>query len=274
LNRRQVAEVFAQRALEKMGLTVMKVAESRREGERTCDFRAVDGVTIFWVEVKTRTGDAGIRPELQVKDVVLRSRPMGYSSRMASVISRAVTQLDALARREEGFEILWMMMRQPAESTLHFTQAVATVFGSEDILDWEGDGVRRPCYFFKESSFFKHKSLDAMAVFGAEGSATLCLNPCSPRVTAFRGSAVFRFFDEMGKKHGAQSVLDPEAAEKAGEAYIVDRDIPRRDPEAVMTYIREKYRLMKHAAHFTLDEHSAITLLPPAAKPRPDRKLR
>ncbi len=259
-------EEFARRALRGMGLAVEKVAESHRDGERTCDFKAIDGDATFWVEVKTRTGDATVSEELQREEVVLRSRPLGYSSRMASVISRAVTQLDALALAHGGFEILWMMMRHPAESELHFTQAVATVFGSEGVFDIGGDGITRDCYFFKESRFFKHKSLDAMAVFGADRKATLCVNPFSPRAASFRETAFFRFFEEMGREQGAIGVIEPETMEKAGLAYIADcDDIPRRDADAVMAYVQKKYGL-KHPIHITLDVHSAMTLVPPTEK--------
>lgn len=264
-------ETFAQNVLTSMGLTTEKVAESHRDEERTCDFRAVDGTTVFWVEVKTRTGDASIRRDLETQEVVLRSRPMGYSPRMASVISRAVTQLDALARKEEGFEVLWMMMRHPAESALHLTQAIATVFGSEDVIDLGGDGQQRACYFFKESSFFKHKSLDGMVVFGADRRTTLCVNRFSSRAPSFRESAIFRFFDEEGASQGgASGVTDPDAIERAGDAYIADCQISRRNPDAVMAYVQQKYGL-KQPIHITLDEHSAIALLPPAAKPRPHK---
>ena len=243
-----------------MGLAVDRVAESHRVGERTCDFKASDGRATFWIEVKARTGDATIREELREKEVVLRSHPMGYSPRMASVISRAVTQLDALARREEGFEILWMVMSHPGECDLHWTQAIATAFGSEEIIDFAGEG--RDCYFFKESSFFKHKSLDGMAVYAADRRMTLCVNPLSPRAAALRETAFFRFFE--GRR--TAGVIDPEGMEKASLAYIADCDIPRRDAEAVMAYVRKKYGLSPHSTHITLDLHTAITLLPPSEK--------
>ncbi len=255
-------EAFVQKVLTRMGLAPQKIAESDNDGERTCDFRASDGQATFWVEVKARTGDATIREEIRKQEVVLRSRPLGYSSRMASVISRAVTQLDALARTEEGFEILWMVMSHRGECGLHFTQAIATAFGSEDIIDLAGDGITRPCYFFKESSFFKHKSLDGMAVYAADRRMTLCVNPFSPRAAAFRETSFFRFFEEMGREQGALGTVDAAAMEKAGLAYVAACDIPRRDADAVMAHVQKKYGL-KHPIHITLDEHSAMTLLPP-----------
>lgn len=257
-------EAFVQRMLRKMGLAVERVTESRREGERTCDFKATDGSATFWVEVKARTGDATIREELREKEVVLRSHPMGYCPRMASVISRAVTQLDALARKEEGFEVLWMLMSHPGECDLHWEQAIATVFGSEEIVGFAGKD--RDCYFFKESCFFKHKSLDGMALFAADRRMTLCVNPLSPRATAFRETSFFRFFEEIGRKQGAAGVIHPEGMEKAGLAYIADCDISRRDAEAVMAYVRKKYGLSPYSTHITLDLHTATTVLPPSEK--------
>lgn len=260
-------EAFVQRVLTRMGLAPQKIAESDNDGERTCDFRAADGQATFWVEVKARTGDATIREEIRKQEVVLRSRPLGYSSRMASVISRAVTQLDALARTEEGFEILWMVMSHRGECGLHFTQAIATAFGSEDIIDLAGDGITRPCYFFKESSFFKHKSLDGMALFAADRRMTLCVNPLSPRAAAFRETSFFRFFEEGGRKQGAFGIIEPATMERAGLAYIADCDeIPRRDAEAVMAYVRKKYGLSPYSTHITLDLHTATTVLPPSEK--------
>jgi hypothetical protein len=257
-------EAFVQKVLRKMGLAVERVAESHRDGERTCDFKAIDGDATFWVEVKTRTEDATISEKLQREKVVLQSHPLGYCPSMASIISHAVTQLDAQARREEGFEVLWMVLSHPGECDRHWTQAIATAFGSEEIIDFVGES--RDCYSFKESSFFKHKSLDAMAVYAANRRMTLCVNPESPRAAAFRDTTLFRFFEEGGRKQGAFGVIDPEGMEKAGLAYIADCDIPRRDAEAVMAYVRKKYGLPPHSTHITLDLHTATTLLPPSEK--------
>lgn len=258
-------EAFVQRVLRRMGLAVERVAESHREGERTCDFKASDGQATFWVEVKARTGDATLREELRKNEVVLRKHPMGYSPRMASVISRAVSQLDALARREEGFEVLWMVLSHPGECDLHWEQAIATVFGSEEIVSFAGKD--RDCYFFKDSSFFKHKSLDGMALFAADRRMTLCVNPLSPRAAAFRETSFFRFFEEGGREQGAFGIIEPETMEKAGLAFIADcDDIPRRDAEAVMAYVRKKYGLSPYSTHITLDLHTATTVLPPSKK--------
>ena len=258
-------EDFVQRVLRRMGLAVERVTESRRAGERACDFKATDGTATFWVEVKTRTGDATVSEELRREEIVRRRHPMGYSPRMASVISRAVTQLDALARNKEGFEVLWMVLSHPGECDLHWEQAIATVFGSEEIVGFAGKD--RDCYFFKESCFFKHKSLDGMALFAADRRMTLCVNPLSPRAAAFRETSFFRFFEEGGRKQGAFGIIEPETMERAGLAYIADcDDIPRRDAEAVMAYVRKKYGLSPYSTHITLDLHTATTVLPPSRK--------
>ncbi len=117
---------------------------------------------------------------------------------------------------------------------------MATLYGSTRIFELD-HSVMKQCYFFRNGDFFRFKEhLDgAVAAFINGNSVTvkLCLNPYSPNWEALRDSPYARHF-----KHG---LIDPVADERAGEAYIADTDIDRRDEAAVLKYLETKYGLQR-----------------------------
>lgn len=249
--------------LKHAGLESEKVPEAPADGERRCDIRAWAERELHWIEVKSRMDDEALREELGSKEVVMRQRPMGYAGRIADIFDDAVKQLDTLAAKEDGFEILWLLVRSnPADAEIHFDQAIATAFGTEDILDLGSpDGKLRPCYFFSESAFFKHKQLDAAVIFGLDFRFVLCVNPHAHRAARFRETRFFGHFCSLEEKDGARAILDPAQEEKAGRGYIVDRSIPRSQKADVLAYVQEKYGL-KNPRNIVMVQHAGYSTVP------------
>ncbi len=173
-------EALVQRWLESIGIAAQKLPE--HPSSPTCDFRAEDPDSLYWIEVKTRTGDDVLRAELRERGEAYRSRTTGYHSTMAAILDDAVKQLTASSAEEPGFLIAWLLFTDPGSSDLHFEQFVATVFGTVDVWDMAlGERAAKPCYFFGESVFFKHKVLDAaVGLDHHSGQYTLCVNSCAP----------------------------------------------------------------------------------------------
>ena len=238
-----------------------KIAERVVEGVRTCDLRAWNAKDRLWVEVKSRTGDQVMRSKLQKGELACKSRPMGYQAQMASILAGAVKQLDTLAREEDGFEIIWLLLLNPMESDIYFQQAIGTAYGIEDILEMTRDNKLRPCYFFGESTFFTHKQLDALVVVPADLKLpTMCVNPHATRAARFRETQFFNFFQTLADATRVRVLIDPAEEEKAGRGFIADCAIDRRDKPAVLAYVEKKYGL-KNPLNLVLDEHVAATLV-------------
>jgi hypothetical protein len=96
-----------------------------------------------------------------------------------------------------------------------------------------------PCYYFRESSFFAQRnSLDAVISTRGQGHSldlTLCINTHSPRIGTLRASHIFQAFQG--------GLTDPIAMEAACEIWVADCDVPRRDEQGVLAYLRKKYKV-------------------------------
>lgn len=247
-------ERYVQQRLKEIGLESKKVKEDPKT--QTCDLRAWTGDDPgerFWIEVKTRFSDeALIRALKGEKTDVPFARALGYSNTTAGILKHAVSQLDSLAEKEEGFEIAWILSRSPFNSELHFQQAIATVFGTQIVTEPPGSRMK-PCYFFGESAFFKHKQLDAIVVEKSD-AFKLCLNPYAARLERFRKTKLFAFFNP-------RDVIDPHEEEKTGRGYVADCDIDRRLEKDVLAFVGEKYGL-KNPVSTAFRHRGAYAIVP------------
>lgn len=253
-------EDFVKRWLGQVGITAEKVAED--PSRDTCDFRATDSSSLYWVEVKTRTGDQTLRLELREKGEAYRQKTTGYAPTLATIFDEAAAQLASLSDKEPGFELIFVLCTHPAEADLAFTQVRATAFGSQDVLHLDdlGSGSKW-CFFFGESTFFKHKRLDAIVTLDApSGHFTMCVNPYSPRREAFGETGLYRAFQKVADEHKVDAILDPAALDKSGRSYWANCSIDRRDEEAVLAYLKTKYAL-KRPKNIVLQQHSAYAVV-------------
>lgn len=253
-------ERFVRRWLGQIGITAEKVAED--QSRNTCDFRATDTSSLYWVEVKTRTGDQSLRLELRQKGEAYRQKTTGYAPTLAAIFDEATAQLASLSDKEPGYELIFVLCIHPEEADLAFTQVSATAFGSQDVLDLEDlSSGSKWCFFFGESTLFKHKRLDAVVTLDApSGRFTMCVNPYSPRRAAFGATGLYRAFQKVADEHKVDAILDPAALEKSGRSYWVDCSIDRRDEEAVLAYLKTKYAL-KRPKNIVFQQHSAYAVV-------------
>jgi hypothetical protein len=253
-------EDFVRNWLAQIGIKTEKLPEST--STPSCDFRAADESHFYWIEVKTRTGDEILREELAQKDTAFRRRTTGYHPTMAGILDDAVEQLAASSASEPSFEIIWMLFTDPGDAALHFDQLVATVFGIENVWDMAlGEGAAKRCFFFDESTFFKHKRLDAVvAIDRPSGRYTLCANCFSPRRTSFGSTKLYRHFEAVAQDF-PNALLDPATHEAAGRAYIADCTISRRDEAAVLAHVKQKYGLIQ-PIRYVLGRSDAYVRIP------------
>jgi hypothetical protein len=111
------------------------------------------------------------------------------------------------------------------------------LYGSVYLQSIERYGV---CYFFHDSDFFRYREVLDAAIVSTELKGRILINPLSPRYSQMMNSSLLRHFKEA-------SVVDPIRLEKEGHAFLVDSDIDRANDEAILQYLRGKYKSDKIA---------------------------
>jgi len=248
---------IAAQALEAWGALVEPLPTSDK---KECDWLAVfDGCRLI-VEEKSKLDDpiaVDARIVALAKGQVHgSSQALKSNNRISGIVRTAAGQLSSTAADvSHDLRILWFTgIGFDGEAKHH--QLMATLYGSTRIFQLN-QHYMRTCYFFRNSDFYRYRAdLDGAVAAHLNGNTVtvkLCLNPHSPRWETLRDSPFARNF-KLG-------LIDPIAEEKAGEAYIVDGDVDRRDEHAVITFLETKYGL-EHAMNMDMSMASAVIRVP------------
>jgi hypothetical protein len=231
------ATSFAKLLLAHLGIDVQAIETSNEE---RADFLARIGDAVTLVEEKTKLEDPGaeaVRQEaLREGKVHPTHIPIKPDNRLSGINRKASKQLASSASTfAHDFRLVWFTAT--GNGCLGKQQQfIATIYGTSGIVELDNSQYRA-CYFFRNSDFFRFReNLDgAVAAYsdGKELSATLCLNPLSPRYVEFKASPFVKAF--------GTAVRDPVTDEKEGRAFIVDRDIDRKNQNSVLEFLQQKY---------------------------------
>ena len=228
---------YAHHVLKHLGFGVEPIAPG--DGERA-DWVATIRSEVALVEEKTKFDDpdevsrrktafgAGHPFSTQV--------PLKPNNRLSGITYKAASQLGTSAAEiAHDFRIIWLTATG-FNHEAKFHQYIATLYGSSNVIE-NGRVPLKRCYFFRNSDFYRHRQQIDGAVVAEVAerdlNAKLCLNPLSPRYARFRDSAIREAF--------ATAVMDPNVAEAAGDAYIVDCDIDRARENDILEYLKQKY---------------------------------
>ena len=117
-------------------------------------------------------------------------------------------------------------------------QLEAALYGTTRMFDLDSsEGVHRPCYFFRDSDFFRYRNVLDAAIVSTLTSEKLCMNTLSTRYDSFKQTRLYAHF--------GCAIRDPLVEEARGDAYIVKSDVDRNDENAVIADLRSKYRCPK-----------------------------
>lgn len=235
--------VFVQNKLENMGFCVDRISESDRPRP---DLLASDRNATYVIEVKTKEPNAEVTAKrdeiLESGEVFSHVESLGPRNLLSGLVRNAAKQLRAFSSSERtgSYSIVWLFcIGLHAEDRCE--QFIKTLYGSTTINDWDGD-FTGPCYFFRNSEFYRHqKTLDA-AVVSTEEDLRLCLNPLSHRYEKIKET---KLVSEL-----LDWTLDPLESEARGEALFVDGDVDRSDKQAVLDFLRKKYSLGQRTTPF------------------------
>jgi hypothetical protein len=188
------------------------------------------------IEVESKDDDKQLRNLLgQEKGAALSYR----GGRVEDRIHIAWRQLrDFPSRQDSDNTLIWFLACKGEAAILTGQAARALLYGLEHLEGYtlNGEFYSKPCYFMYHSIFFREKQLDAVVIHCLR-SLELCLNPFSPRYETFRSSP---FVEAL---QGLMQFVDPIQEERESRAFVVDCAIDRRDTNAVVRFVRSKYRL-------------------------------
>lgn len=221
-------------------------------------FAILDGFRLL-IEEKRKFDNSVAR---QAREAALRagqvhgtSLPLTHNNRISGIVRKAAGQLSSTGKNiGHDARILWFTgMGFDGEAKHH--QFIATLYGSTRVFELDRPKMKE-CYFFRNSDFFRYRDhLDgAIAAYLNNDVLTmkLCLNPYAQNWIALRDSPFAKQF-KLG-------LIDPVAEELAGDAYIVDTDLPRNDKSGVLRYLEQKYGI-ERAMNMDMNLASATVLV-------------
>ena len=223
-------------AAEKLRTWGFEVEEIEEAEEERPDLVATDQERRYIIEIKRKFGDTRAaqrwRAKLEWGEVAEFAVSHTRQRTTAGRSRKAASQLAALADRDDDIRLVWhIAVGQEPEALCE--QIIATLSGRRGVVDAD-ELPRIECYFFTHSDFYTRRSRLDGAIVSTLDNGRLCINTYSDRKDMLRSSSLARHF--------GSAILDPNAEESLGRCYIADCEIDRNDEQAVIDYLRQKYR--------------------------------
>jgi hypothetical protein len=216
-----------------LGYHVEKIPESSVESP---DFLVYDDSVSYLVELKTKFPSmeqiAERKSTLETGEIHSIQESITYQNRLHGIIKKAVGQLDE-HKDKIPFRLIWLLSTDYLAEP-RMLQFKSTIYGIACVVDVSQE---RPgdCYFFYNSDFYRYRSkLDSAIISTDMTNPVLLLNPLSARYENLKSSSLIKHFDN--------ALIDPYNLDLQGKAFLVDSDVDRGNEEAVLQYLREKYK--------------------------------
>lgn len=236
-----VDEAYARQVLESVGVQVTRLATD--DVNPTADFQTAGLGAPCVIEVKGREVSKFVRElvvEADREGIASGSRPLAPRNRVDAILTEASTQVDATRTRmgHDDFGVVWISCLH--DDVFLLDECFRTLYGLAriNVFDDRGQLMRasKPCFFYYFNSFFDLRGIDA-AVLASREKAVLCLNPFSRRHAEFART-------DLVRSSIWHDVVDPLAAERRDDAFVIDRPVNRKDPHALWQIIKEKYGVL------------------------------
>lgn len=205
-----------------------------RTDKKTPDIWVYDGKHKYVIEVKSKSE---AQERVKNRDAVLLSGeifeeivPIVPKNTIDGVISDGCKQLAAAAGTGD-FYLLWIKF-QSFDPKVDVSVAKQTILGVQDVWDVTNGHTVLPCYYYKNSSFFKNRKVLDGVIFEFDGGGEFWINNLSPRYKKLKKSNFIEHFPPN----------DPLEKESKGDAYIVDGEVDRADEDKILSYLMKKYK--------------------------------
>jgi hypothetical protein len=233
--------------LKGLGFDVESIPESTIEGKKEADYLATYKNVCAIIEVKLKEDDPNLLTEkeetLEAGKVFEHDAKLGRNETVSGKLKKASEQLESSSDKEHDFKILLYVASGNMAKTKS-DQFLDTIYGSTKILEMDKiTDDPKTCYFFRNSDFYRRKSIDAAIVSYIIGNKTetrLCLNPYSSKYESIKNSDILIPFK--------RAIIDPIEEEKSGCAYIFDGHEERKKSNILDS--DEEQKIRKFQEHF------------------------
>jgi hypothetical protein len=230
------AEEYARSVFEAHGFRVNRLEPPY--GGRCADYLVTKDSESFLLEV-TDKSESDFLSDLLLKaeneGIATDSRAPSFSNRIDGILRDKEKQLMQTSTMYPDVpRVVWLSALN-RDSRYILRCVKHTVYGLQTVavLSASGEFSSKRCFYRTHSAFFKFQNIDAL-ILAYNGGGTLCLNEFSKRVATVRASKLAQMFPPEAR-------IDPLDLEKAGKAYCVRGDIPRKDDKAVWQYLYNTY---------------------------------
>jgi len=227
--------LYARTCLEHLGLKVQGVADEHAESR--ADYIASDHACSYIVEVKGPGEDEDFAEELIAHGKATRIQPDARTNPLSRKIRKAAKQMRATPAPADAFHVIALVTGE-IDTRLKASQYVATLYGIENLFVLEGEELHGPtsCYYFTFSEFFELRDVEAALILTPSPSI-LCPNKFAHRSKEFTESGLY------SSHRMRNEIVDPEAAEGTGKAFIANTDLDRHDEDGMLNFVQAKYSL-------------------------------
>jgi hypothetical protein len=245
-------EQFKKVVKEFLEALALRVVEIPRARGKTPDLLVEDGTTdATLIELKQKTHDPKeLDAYLQQTDsagIASRSRSTRHRNRLDAIVASGIQQLTAKDPSRSYFHILWFHC-EGYDANLHELQLWATVYGTQKLISTAHSNVIT-CYYFWNSSFFRHRlQLDAV-ILSRGDEAQMLLNDHSPRFDAIKQS-------KLALALGS-AVFFPQQYQLSDNTMVCTHTNPRDSEPFSLDYLRTKYGL-PHLQTINMRRHEAV----------------
>lgn len=236
---KNLSEQLVKEHLQSLGLVVSKIKSSTQG--KTPDYLVSYEEEKFLIEVKNREKDENFNTLIESPYPGKESQELGYSNTISGIIEDGIEQLIEYDSDNKFLHILWCSTINLIHGNLVARQFVDTAYGLKNIegYDKNNNFFETVCFYFGYNNFFGHRNLDALVV-QSPNKITLCLNSFSETINQFKTSALYNAF-----KKADLEIIDPKNLEENGGYFFMDTNIDRKNTNAVLAYIEEKYELQE-----------------------------
>lgn len=246
-------EQYIKTILESFGFLAKKLPESQ---DSSPDFLVTGEKDKYLIELKTKFDDpaeiADWKETLNRGEIAEKHDTTSRKNTISKRIRESADQLESITDTVD-LRLVWLLAVDRYQE-MKLEQFRSTLYGNVGIFDLdESSGNLIPCYYFDFNEFYSTSNTLDGAIISTVQNAIFCFNTFSPNYRLIKAS-------EIAKKFG-KAVCDPLVEELAGDAFVMDTDIDRRDEGALIKYLNKKYGRNKLQA-MRMGFHSATIEVP------------
>lgn len=250
-----IAEEGIYSLLKFTSLKVERISEDTQE--QRADFRAFDNEgNEYIIEVKSSSKDEEFTSQLLKYGEAFKEENAGRTNPMSKKIREAEQQIATTSASQGVFRLIALVTSEE-DPRIDATQFVSTIYGIVKLFQQvpNGTALLTPCFYFTFNEFYNLRDIDGVIILD-QNKSQLCINSFSHKKGPFKSSILYKQYESN------DAIIDPEMLEIGGEVFIVDCDIDRRDEDALLCYIQEKYNLENKPVSFTPKQIQGSFLFP------------